>query len=269
MAVNSPTIVLTEKKIGKEFKKQPSQKITSFWTNHWRAILGEFVSTTLLIFFGCLTCVPIEGLPVTPLYSSIGFGLIVLFLAQSFAHISGSHMNPSVTLGAVILEKMPIPLGIAYTIAQCCGASLGYGLLIGLSPSDITDGICTNRPYLKHTIYQTLGVEVIFTGSLMLFICALWDPVNEEKNETISIKFGLGLSGLAIASGPLAGVSMNPAKSFGPAIWTSIWTAHWVYWVGPLLGVVIASSFYKLVWLKEKYVEEQPILAWTDDTNEV
>lgn len=270
MAENSPTIVLTEKKDVKEFKKQRPQKITSWWTNHWRALLAELIATALVIFFGCLACIPIDGLPVTPLYSPIGFGLIILLLVQSFAHISGSHMNPSVTLGAMILKKIPIPLGIAYITAQSFGATLGYGILVGLSPTDvITDGVCANHPHLKHTIYQTLGAEIIFTGTLMLLICALWDSVNEERNETVSIKFGLALSGLAICSGPLAGVSMNPARSFGPAVWTGIWTAHWVYWVGPSLGIAISAWFYKLVWLKKKNVKEQPILAWTDDGNEV
>ncbi|XP_045453900.1 aquaporin-like [Melitaea cinxia] len=270
MAENSPIIVVTEKKDVKEFKIQRPQKNTSWWTNHWRAILGELIVTALLIFFGCLGCVPIEGLPVTPLYSPAGFGLITLLLVQSFAHISGSHMNPCVTLGAMILNKIPIPLGIAYIIVQICGAILGYGILVGLSPTDVvTDGVCANHPHLKHSIYQTLGAEIIFTGTLMLIVCALWDPVNEEKNETVPIKFGLALSGLAICSGPLAGVSMNPARSFGPAVWTGIWTAHWVYWVGPTLGIALSAWFYKLVWLKKKNVKEQPLQAWTNDSNEL
>nr|XP_026490765.1 aquaporin-like [Vanessa tameamea] len=269
MAVSSRTDCVGKIKVVEELKSRPALEISwcSWWCRNWRAILGELVATTLLIFLCCMTCIPIDGVPlITPMYSPIGSGLIVLFIAQSFGHISGAFMNPSVTLLAVIWGKISLPLGIAYAIAECLGATIGYGMLMVLSPSDlIAGGICTTQPHAGHTVYQALGVEVVFTAALGFVICSVWDPVNEEKNECTSIKFGLSVSGLAIAGGPLAGASMNPARSLGPAIWTARWSSHWIYWVGPLFGGAVTVTLYKLVWLKREPITQPRLFAWNDD----
>ncbi|XP_013164815.1 PREDICTED: aquaporin-4-like [Papilio xuthus] len=231
-----------------------SDKILIKFCETWRAVLAEFISTLLLVLLGCLSCVPIQGLAYQPpLYAPLGFGFVVLFNIQAFAHISGAHMNPSVTLAAILWGKMSIGLGIAYMIAQCVGSILGYGILIALSPYDlITDGICTTQHHSALTVYQALAVEVILTAALNFLNCALWDPKNEKSLESVALKFGFTIAGLSIAGGPLTGCSMNPARSLGPAVWTGAWAAHWIYWVGPFLGGSLSAIFYKYVWLNNK-----------------
>lgn len=235
----------------KATKSLSNNKIFLNVCRSWKAVLAEFISTSFLVFLGCMACIPIEGFSIQPpLYAPLAFGLAVLLNIQAFGHISGAHMNPAVTLGAVLWGKMSIALGFAYMIAQCSGAIAGYGILKAVSPLDLVhDGICTTQPHAQHTLAQALTIEVILTAALNFLNCAFWDPSNERSLESVSIKFGLTIAGLSITGGPLTGASMNPARTLGPALWTGTWNAHWVYWVGPFLGGALSAIFYKYVWL--------------------
>ncbi|XP_068631261.1 aquaporin AQPAe.a-like [Battus philenor] len=231
----------------------PNREMLINFTSSWKAVTAEFISTLLLLFFGCMSCLPLQGHSnQPPLYAPFGFGFIVLFNIQAFGHISGAHMNPAVTLGAVLWGKMTIPLGIAYFIAQCSGAAIGYGMLLAVSPVDlIPAGICTTQFQTQLTEIQALAIEVVLTASLNFLNCAIWDPTNASNLESVSLKFGLTITGLSIAGGPLTGASMNPARSLGPALWTGQWSTHWVYWIGPLFGGSLSALFYKHVWLNK------------------
>ncbi|XP_068631442.1 aquaporin-4-like [Battus philenor] len=220
----------------------------------WKAIFSEFLSTMYLMLIGCMSCIPADGSAAQPpIYGAIGFGLAVLFTVQSFGHISGAHLNPSVSLAAMILNKISIPLGVSYVIAQCLGSIFAYGILTQVTPVDIiARGICTTQPHEKHTILQALGIELILTSSLIFLVCAMWDPANSGSQESASLKFGFVVAGLSLAGGPLTGAGTNPARSLGPALWTGVWNAHWVYWIGPLLASTLVTLFYKHTYLKLK-----------------
>ncbi|XP_068631250.1 aquaporin-like [Battus philenor] len=236
----------------KDIKRKGSETMSNF-SAHWKAVLAEFISTLFLVFLGCMACVPLAGYSTQPaLYGPFGFGLVVLFNIQAFGHISGAHMNPAVTLGAVIWGKVSILLGIAYAIAQCSGAIIGYGILMTVSPLDLVpEAVCTTQPHPQHTMIQAVAVEVILTAALNFLNCAVWDPANEASLESVSMKFGFTIAGLSIAGGELTGASMNPARSLGPVVWTGMWETHWVYWVGPLIGGSLSTLFYKLIWLNK------------------
>lgn len=242
-------IDVTETKVAPN--KPKTNTLTGWFSAQWKAILAELVSTMLLVLFGCMSCIPIEGLTQqSPLYAPLGFGLAVMFNIQIFGHISGAHMNPAVTLAAVIWGGTTVAVGFAFFIVQCLGAFIGYGILIGLSPVDLSlGGICVTLPHHALTQFQSLGVEIVLTAALVFVCCGLWDPVNAHKQDSVPIKFGLTIAGISIAGGPLTGASMNPARTLGPALWTGIWTYHWVYWAGPFVGSVIAVLFYKLFFL--------------------
>ncbi|XP_013138817.1 PREDICTED: aquaporin-4-like [Papilio polytes] len=255
MAVTSANhlVIVFESVSVKCSQKLSDNKLFIKFCETWRVVLAEFISTLLLVLLGCLSCVPIQGLAYQPpLYAPLGFGFVVLFNIQAFAHISGAHMNPSVTLAAVLWGKISIGLGIAYAIAQCAGSIIGYRVLMALSPVNlITGGICTTQHISELTVYQALAVEVVLTAALNFLNCAIWDPKNKSL-ESVALKFGFTVAGLSIAGGPLTGASMNPARSLGPAVWTGVWAAHWIYWVGPLLGGSLSALFYKYVWLNNK-----------------
>ncbi|KAJ0178801.1 hypothetical protein K1T71_005576 [Dendrolimus kikuchii] len=231
-----------------ENKMIPEKSTAINWCKiQWRAVLAEMVATMMLVLFGCMACIPLDGFDLPSMYGAFGFGLAVLFNIQIFGHISGAHMNPAVTVAALIWKKLSFPLAVAYVIAQCLGAILGYGILVGVSPMNVAEnGVCLTLPHANHNFYNTLGIEIVLTSALSLLNCAFWHPANHEKIESLAIKFGLAIVGLSLAGGPWTGASMNPARSLGPAVWTGNWTMHWVYWLGPMIGTSIAAVFYKI-----------------------
>ncbi|XP_023942401.2 aquaporin-like [Bicyclus anynana] len=268
MAVDTHLESAADEMIVKENKTNVSKGFRPWWTDNWRGILSEFVSTFLLLFLGCMGCIPIDGFPKNPpLYGALGFGLIVLINIQTFGHISGAFMNPAVTLSAVIWGNLSVAVGLAYFVVQCLGAVVGFGALMLMSPIDLSGGVCTTQPHINHNIYQAFGIEILLTASLVLINCNLWDPVNAEKVESNPVKLGLTVAGLSVAGGPLTGASMNPARSFAPAIWTNTWNGHWIYWLGPIIGAVLPTLFYKYVWLKIEKVKLPEVLPWTENNN--
>ncbi|XP_060801691.1 aquaporin-4-like [Amyelois transitella] len=228
-----------------------SKSVVTWCRSQWKAIAAEIIATMILLLLGCMTCLPIDGFHILPpLYSPIGFGLIVLSNVQIFGHISGAHMNPFVSVIGVIYGKISAATGIAFIIAQCIGSTLGYGILMYLSPHNLAEkGICLTLPHSTLNDYQALGIEMVLTAVLSLLICALWDPANAAKQESVALKFGFTIIGLSIAGSSLTGCSMNPARSLGPALLTGRWESHWVYWVGPLVGGTLSAVFYKYMWL--------------------
>lgn len=225
---------------------------TSQWcAEHARPIWAEFLSTAMLLFLGCMSCVSETTHDTIPaMYSAWGFGMTVLFNIQIFGHISGAQMNPAVTITSVIRGYTTVPIAVAYIIAQCLGSTLGYYLLTLVSHVDMSSGICVTVPVLGLTTAQGLGIEIGITVALCLLCCASWDPVNSSKQDSSAVKFGLAIAGLSIIAGPLTGASMNPARSLGPAIVTGIWTQHYIYWVGPLVSSVLAPLLYKVMNVK-------------------
>lgn len=235
--------------------KTSSFRLFNWLKANWRGILSEFLSTLMLVLLGCMSCVPVPGID-TSIYAPFAFGCVVMFNVQIFGHISGAFMNPSVTLASVIWGRTSIGLGIVYVIVECAGAILGYRILLALSPIDlVAASVCVTKPYTRVTVLQTLGIEISITAALSFVCMSVWDPVNQHKQDSTSLKFGVTILGLSLVAGPLTGASMNPARSLGPAVWTGDWKQHWAYWVGPLVGSGLASVFYKYVFFKRLSTE--------------
>lgn len=97
----------------------------------------------------------------------------------------------------------------------------------------------------KVSVIQGLLLEAVATAILMFVVCAVWDRRNEKTTDSVAIKFGLTITALATAVGPYTGCSMNPARSFAPALLNNFWSNQWIYWLGPLAGSALISLFYK------------------------
>ncbi|KAM3967175.1 aquaporin [Aphomia sociella] len=231
--------------------KSAFKSICTWCTVQWKVIFAEFLATMLLIIFGCMSCIPLDGFSPQPaLYTPLAFGLTVMFNICIFGHISGAFMNPFVTIIAVIWGKISFSLGVAFIIVECVGSILGYGFLLTISPVDmLAEGLCITVPHRNITELQAFAIEVVLTSALSLINCGVWDPLNENKQDSSPLKFGLAVAGLSIAGGSLTGASMNPARTLGPAVWNGRWDAHWTYWAGPLLGGILPAVIYKYLWL--------------------
>lgn len=236
--------------------------------------VSEFIGTALLLFLGCMGCLlSIHGIPIPAHFVAISFGLTIMIIIMIFGHISGAHLNPAVTIASVFLGYLKPESAIVYFAAQFSGAILGFGALKALIPREFTvtevfdealnettkiAGLCSTMPHEKVSSLQATLIEAIATAVLILICCSIWDKRNASKSDSLALKFGLAVSGLAMVTGPFTGCSMNTARSFAPALLNGDWHAHWVYWIGPTFGAIVAASFYKFMYFVEPdYLESQ------------
>lgn len=229
--------------------------------------LAEMIGTSILVFIGCMGCVGSLGVVPPHLQITLNFGFAVMVVIQCIGHISQAHINPAVTVGAVVLGKKTIPEALVYIVSQIIGGILGYGMLKVVTPkehltagtADQADMFCVTDLHGDLSAIQGLIIEGIATGVLILVVCSIWDARNEKNSDSVPIKFGLTVAMLATAVGPYTGCSMNPARSLAPALWNNQWARHWVYWFGPIGGALLTSFMYRTVFGVSEKVEEEPV----------
>ncbi|KAG5676479.1 hypothetical protein PVAND_006310 [Polypedilum vanderplanki] len=208
---------------------------------------AELLGTGILVFIGCLSCVDqFEHFHPTHLTICLAFGLSVMIAINCFGCVSGAHINPVVTLTAIIYKLVDIPTAIIYVIGQMIGALLGYWLVrLSIIDELISDpkGFCVSHPGLD--VGRSFVVEFMITFMLIFVVCGVWDPRNKNHHDSAPLRFGLAVAILAFIGGPFGGGSMNPARSFAPAIYNWNWDYHWIYWVAPTSASLVASFIFR------------------------
>ncbi|XP_017881501.1 aquaporin-like [Ceratina calcarata] len=214
--------------------------------------IAEVIGTGILVFLGCGGCIASLGIEPQTLQIAMTFGLAVMIAIQSVGHISGAHINPSITTAALILGKLSLPMTILYIGSQCVGSMLGFAIIKMMTPSELmwskagqTESFCVTVVSDKVALLNGVLAEIVATGILVFFACGLWDCRNAKNTDSVPIRFGFCIVALCLVFIPYSGCSLNPARSFGPALWTGNWKHHWVYWVGPLTGAIISSLLYR------------------------
>lgn len=211
-----------------------------FWQ---RETLAEAIGTFILVFAGtgAVMVNQISNGAVTHLGVSLVFGAIVGALIYSFGYISGAHFNPAVTLAFWASGFFPRKSVGPYILAQCLGSTTASGLLV-LSLGRVGN-LGATLP-LNDNWPQSLVLEIVLTFILMMVIFG----------SGLDRRAHIGFAGLAIGltvgveaacMGPITGASMNPARSFGPALIGGIWQHHWLYWAAPILGAQLAVLVYQ------------------------
>ncbi|KAG8045446.1 hypothetical protein GUJ93_ZPchr0008g13547 [Zizania palustris] len=215
-----------------------------------RGVVGELVLTFLFVFVGVGSVMAAgkagEGAGKPPALTAVAMAqaLVVAVLATAGFHISGGHLNPAVTLSLAVGGHISLFRSAMYILAQLLGSSLACLLLRFL-----TGGMATPVHALAEGVGPIQGVvaEVVFTFTLLFVICAtVLDPRTPAPGIG-PLLTGLLVGANTVAGGVLTGASMNPARSFGPALATGVWAHHWVYWVGPMVGGPLAVIAYDLL----------------------
>jgi MIP family channel proteins len=179
---------------------------------------------------------------------------LAIFLGVSFsAHLSGGHLNPAVTAGFMVTRRISATAGLAYMAAQLLGGIVAAIILQIVTPraAAVRTGLGTPVPGQGIDASTALLVEVILTFFLVFVIFGTAvDPRGPKAIFPLCI--GMAVTMDILAGGPLTGASMNPARSFGPALVSGVWIDHWVYWVGPILGGAFAAWLYDTLLMEKK-----------------
>nr|XP_018910506.1 PREDICTED: aquaporin AQPAe.a-like [Bemisia tabaci] len=220
----------------------------------WRLLekgLAEMFGTGLFVCMGCMgTLSDSKGEYLDYLGGVLTFAFAIATSVMIFGHIS-CIINPALVAADVIRGEKSLFMFVYITVMECLGAFLGYALLRVLVADDLLGGtsgsFCCTAKDVRVTSLRAMGVEMLITAILCLLFCSVQDPKNSDRNSTVALKFGFGCFALLLPSVHYASSSMNPARSFGPALYNNHWKDQWIYWVGPMSGAIISAVIYMLL----------------------
>jgi aquaporin Z len=216
---------------------------------------AEFIGTFWLVFGGCGSAVLAAAFPnvgIGLLGVSLAFGLTVLTMAFAIGHISGCHLNPAVSLGLAVAKRFPASELLPYIMAQVAGGVAAAGVLLviasGKAGFDLAGGFASNG-YGAHSpggysLLACLVAEVVLTFMFLMIILGATDRRAPQGFAPIPI--GLALTLIHLIGIPVTNLSVNPARSTGPAIFVGDWALAqlWLFWLAPLVGAAIAGIVY-------------------------
>ncbi len=222
---------------------------------------AEFLGTFWLVFGGCGSAVLAAAFPevgIGLLGVSLAFGLTVLTMAYAIGHISGCHLNPAVTLGLVVGKRFPASEVLPYWAAQCLGGIAGAFMLFfiasGKAGFSLAGGMASNG-YAEHSpggysMVAGFSIEVVLTAFFLIII--LGATHKNAHGALAPVAIGLGLTLIHLIGIPVTNLSVNPARSLGPAVVVGDWALAqlWLFWVAPLLGAAIGGFIYS--WLESE-----------------
>ncbi|MBI3415045.1 MAG: aquaporin [Verrucomicrobia bacterium] len=198
---------------------------------------AEFFGTFALVFAGTGAIIinRVSGGAVTHVGVALTFGLVVLAMIYALGDVSGAHLNPAVTLGFFAARRFEGRLVAPYVASQTAGALLASGVLRFLFPGNQTLGATLPAG----SAMQSFILEIILT-SLLMFVILGVSTGAKEKGITAGVAVGAVIAFEALFAGPISGASMNPARSFAPAIVSGHLEQLWVYLTAPILGALLA-----------------------------
>ncbi|MDX1982068.1 MAG: aquaporin Z [Bryobacteraceae bacterium] len=221
-------------------------------------LFAEALGTFWLVFGGCGSAVLAAAFPdvgIGLLGVSFAFGLTVLTMAYAIGHISGCHLNPAVSVGLMMGKRFPASELVPYIVAQVIGGIAGAGVLYviasGKAGFDLAGGFASNgfdaHSPGGYTMMAALVAEVVLTFMFLIIILGATDRRAPAGFAPIAI--GLGLTLIHLIGIPVTNLSVNPARSTGPAVFVGGWALQqlWLFWVAPIIGAAIAGIAYNAV----------------------
>jgi len=233
---------------------------------HTRPLAAEFIGTFWLVFGGCGSAVLAAAFPEVGIGLagvSLAFGLSVLVMAYAIGHISGCHLNPAVSVGLAAAGRFHWADVLPYAAVQVSGAIVASSALYVIASSNPTfslasgfaaTGFAAHSPG-GYSLAAGLLAEIILTT---IFIIVILGSTDERAPHGFApIAIGLSLAGIHLMGIPITNVSVNPARSTGPAVIVGGWALAqlWMFWVAPIAGATVGALVYS--WMARPQVAEQ------------
>jgi aquaporin TIP len=220
-----------------------------------RALIVEFICTFLFVFAGVGSAMGADKLEgdslVSLFFIAMAHALVVAVMISAGFRICGGHLNPAVTIGLCVGGYITVFRSLLYWIDQCLASVAACALLYYLTGGLTTPihSLATGVDYLQGVI-----MEIVLTFSLLFTVYAtIVDPKKGFIGGLGPLLTGLVVGANIMAGGAFSGASMNPARSFGPALVSGDWTDHWVYWVGPLIGGALAGFMFENFFMERSH----------------
>ncbi|MBM4417604.1 MAG: MIP family channel protein [Chloroflexi bacterium] len=225
---------------------------------NWRGTLAEGIGTFAFFFIGAgaICTNAMTGGQVGPVGIALAHGLALAIMISAFGAVSGGHFNPAVSIAMAVVGRLSAAQTVLYVIAQLIGAVIaGFVLRLVFAeafPAAVSGAPHLGTPGLAPAVSFGSGIliEAILTFFLLL---AIFGTAVDPRAPRIG-GFGIGLTVAfdILMGGPLTGAAMNPARTFGPALASGFFDNHLVYWVGPIVGAIVAAVIYETFIMEKK-----------------
>ena len=220
-------------------------------------LLAEAIATFALVFIGAGSVI------VNTIFGGAGLvgialahGFILMVMIYAIGHISGGHINPAVTVGMMVTRKIGLGLGGLYIVAQIIGAAVAGFLLAGIFPGAPAElALGATQLAATVTVETAIIVEAVLTFFLVFVIFGVAVD-NRGPKGFAGLAIGLTLALGILFGGPLTGAALNPARFMGPALTAQFWTNLEVYWIGPIIGGIVAALLYRYGFLRGTQVQK-------------
>jgi len=229
-----------------------------------RGMIAEFIGTFALVFFGAGSIVVagpmIDAGSLMTVATAHGMSLVVFVTACMY--ISGAQFNPAVSIALAVIGKQKPDQAIAFIVAQCVAAVAAAGLILLFFGEALAQGegvrlgatLGRFSTVGHENLVGLIGLEIVASFALMFVIMSA--VVDDRAHKLGGLCVGLVVMMCIVAIGPVTGASMNPARSLGPAVFGH-WDVHWVYWVAPITGAVLAALVYRAVFEHHAFPEDE------------
>ncbi|MQL74494.1 hypothetical protein Taro_006848 [Colocasia esculenta] len=225
----------------------------------YRSLIAEFIATLLFLY---VTVATVIGHKKSANCDGVGllgiawaFGGMIFILVYCTAGISGGHINPAVTFGLFLARKVSLPRAFFYMVAQCLGAICGVGLVKAFMKNPYNSlGGGANVVMSGYSRGTALGAEIIGTFVLVYTVFSATDPKRNARDSHVPVlaplPIGFAVFMVHLATIPITGTGINPARSFGAAVIynnSKAWDDHWIFWVGPFVGALAAAAYHQYI----------------------
>lgn len=227
----------------------------------WRSIAAEFLGSMFIVLIGCgaftdtaaTTDKPNSWLAVKV---ALAFGLTYGAVLYCVRNVGDAHLNPSVTVALLATRRSSVIRSLLYLVAQFVGAIVGAALLLAVTSAPLRTGAGRTWPggctALADDVTEghAFGVEFFATFLFVFVVVSCYDKTKlDEQTRTSAppVVIGLTYAAVTLFAFPYTGASINTARSFGPALVNAVWTDHWVFWFGPLIGGICGGAIYDVI----------------------